>query len=194
VDPDFSPDQGPLFLKRQMKRALNKASTILDKICQVLCILSLVVLIATTNIAVFFRYVLHSPLTWSNELATYLLFSFTFWGATMGLLHDKFFAVDTIVELLPKRIKLSISVISKILISIFLLFAIMFTRPLIEQATLTRTLSPALRIPMRLIYLFLMTGLLFMFFGNIFSLLNSLISLFVTGDKNSKSKNREKKK
>jgi len=112
----------------------------------------------------------------------------------MGLLHDKFFAVDTIVELLPKRIKLSISVISKILISIFLLFAIMFTRPLIEQATLTRTLSPALRIPMRLIYLFLMTGLLFMFFGNIFSLLNSLISLFVTGDKNSKSKNREKKK
>lgn len=160
-----------------MNRAINKSEYILDKICEILCIFSLGTLIATTNIAVFFRYVLHSPLTWSNELATYLLFSFTFWGATMGLLHDRFFAVDTLVELFSPRIKLIFSSISKTLITIFLIFAIFFTRPLIDQAKITKTLSPAMSIPMYLIYLFLMTGFLFMLTGNLLSLIRSLLFL-----------------
>ena len=157
-----------------MIKAVKKTEYLLEKISQILCIFSLGTLIAITNIAVFFRYVLHSPLTWSNELAIYLLISFTFWGATMGLLHDKFFSVDTIRELLSKRAQLILLSGSKILISIFLIFAIFFTRPLIEQAKITKTLSPAMGVPMYLVYLFLTIGFLFMLFANLFSLLNSL--------------------
>ena len=157
-----------------MIKTVNRIEYLLEKISQILCIISLGTLIAITNIAVFFRYVLHSPLTWSNELAIYLLMSFTFWGATMGLLHDKFFSVDTIRELLSKRGQLILSSISKALISIFLLFAIFFTRPLVEQAKITKTLSPAMGIPMYLIYLFLTIGFLFMLSANLVSLVNSL--------------------
>lgn len=157
-----------------MIKGVKKAEYLLEKISQILCIFSLGTLIAITNIAVFFRYVLHSPLTWSNELAIYLLMSFTFWGATMGLLHDKFFCVDSIRELLSKRAQLILLSISKILISIFLIFAIFFTRPLIEQAKITKTLSPAMGVPMYLVYLFLTIGFLFMLCANLFSLLNSL--------------------
>ena len=157
-----------------MIKTVNRIEYLLEKISQILCIISLGTLIAITNIAVFFRYVLHSPLTWSNELAIYLLISFTFWGATMGLLHDKFFSVDTIRELLSKRAQLILLSISKILISIFLIFAIFFTRPLIEQAKMTKTLSPAMGVPMYLVYLFLTIGFLFMLCANLFSLLNSL--------------------
>jgi len=157
-----------------MIKAVNKIEYLIEKISQILCIFSLGTLIVITNIAVFFRYVLHSPLTWPNELAIYLLISFTFWGATMGLLHDKFFSVDAIRELLSKRTQLILLSISKILISIFLIFAIFFTRPLIEQAKMTKTLSPAMGVPMYLFYLFLTIGFLFMLCANFFSLLNSL--------------------
>lgn len=157
-----------------MTKTVNRIECLLEKISQIFCIISLGTLIAITNIAVFFRYVLHSPLTWSNELAIYLLMSFTFWGATMGLLHDKFFSVDTIRELLSKRGQLILSSISKALISIFLLFAVFFTRPLVEQAKITKTLSPAMGIPMYLIYLFLTIGFLFMLSANLVSLVNSL--------------------
>ena len=157
-----------------MIKTVKRIEYLLEKISQILCIISLGTLIAITNIAVFFRYVLHSPLTWSNELAIYLLISFTFWGATMGLLHDKFFSVDTIRELLPRRAQLILLSISKILISIFLIFAIFFTRPLVEQAKITKTLSPAMGIPMYLIYLFLTIGFLFMLSANLVSLVNSL--------------------
>ena len=157
-----------------MIKAVKKIEYLLERISQILCILSLGPLIATTNIAVFFRYVLHSPLTWSNELAIYLLISFAFWGATMGLLRDKFFSVDTLRELLSQRAQLILLSGSKILISIFLIFTIVFTRPLIEQAKMTKTLSPAMGVPMYLFYLFLTIGFLFMLCANLFSLLNSL--------------------
>lgn len=157
-----------------MVKAVNKVGYLLEKVSQVLCMFSLGTLIAITNIAVFFRYVLHSPLTWSNELAIYLLMSFTFWGATMGLLHDKFFCVDSIRELFPKRVQLILLSGSKVIISVFLIFAIFFTRPLVEQARMTKTLSPAMGIPMYLIYVLLMVGFLFMLSANLFSLLNSL--------------------
>jgi len=175
-----------------MIKPINKAGRILDKISGFLCASSLAALIAITNIAVFFRYVLHSPLTWSNELATYLLLSFALWGSTMGLLHEKFFAVDIIVEVLPPKVKIALSSISKILIAIFLTFAIFFTRPLVEQAKLTKTLSPAMGIPMRLIYLFLMIGLFFMLLANLLSLVNSLLSLSKADiDKDMKLKGRK---
>ncbi|MBC7189618.1 TRAP transporter small permease subunit [Candidatus Aerophobetes bacterium] len=171
-----------------MKKIITISTKGLDIICQFLCVVSLILLIATTNIAVFFRYVLRSPLTWSNELATYLLLSFTFWGATMGLIRESFFSLDTFVELLPKKIRWLLSIASKILILIFLLVAILYTRPLIQQAKLTGTLSPAMGIPMRLIYLFLLTGFLFMFMGNIFSLAKTL---FMPLEKETKTREKE---
>lgn len=171
-----------------MIKKINKAKILLERVSIICCIFSLGVLIVIVNIGVFYRYILNSPLTWTNELATYLLILFALWGATIGLLYGQFFCVEFIRKLLSIRGQLIFLRISKILILIFLIYAVFSTKPLIENARITQTLSPAMRVPMYLIYLSLAMGFLFMLFANLFSFPSNSLFSSIKINKNNKGR------
>lgn len=52
---------------------------------------------------IFFRYFLNDPLSWSEELAQFLLICLTFVAATAVLKRGEHFSIDAFVNLLPGR-------------------------------------------------------------------------------------------
>ncbi|HSB71018.1 MAG TPA: TRAP transporter small permease [Candidatus Methylomirabilis sp.] len=56
-------------------------------------------------VSVVFRYVLNSPLSWGEELASLLFAWITFVGAFVGFRSRSHIAIDTLVVFLPGRVR-----------------------------------------------------------------------------------------
>ena len=63
----------------------------------------LATMIPLVCIQVFCRYVLNAPITWSEELATYLFAWLIFFGATVTVRRNEVPALRIIVKSLPPR-------------------------------------------------------------------------------------------
>ena len=65
------------------------------------CYLLLVVLVVTTSLQVFTRYVLNAPLSWTEELARILFIWITFIGAAVIAKRSGHISIDFVTNLLP---------------------------------------------------------------------------------------------
>ena len=143
-------------------KILEKISVYLENVVKVTIVLSMVGIVIFVNLAVFYRYVLADPLTWTTEISAYLLVYTVLFGASIGLRHNQFVKVEVLANLLPKRLKTSIILLSQVLIGLFLVVCIGSPSMLIKKAIVTKTVSPALGIPMVNLYQLLRIGFIFM--------------------------------
>ncbi|MGD8763685.1 MAG: TRAP transporter small permease [Desulfobacteraceae bacterium] len=143
---------------------LDKFSGYLENVVKVSLILSMAGIVLFVNLAVFFRYVLSDPLTWTTEISSYLLVYTVLFGASIALRHNQFVKVEALLNLLPERLKTWIIMLSHVLIALFLVVCIRSPSMLIKKAVLTKTVSPALGIPMANLYQLLRIGFIFMLF------------------------------
>jgi TRAP-type C4-dicarboxylate transport system permease small subunit len=145
-------------------RGIEKISDTLETILKVFIIASLGAIALIVNLAVLFRYVLGSPLTWTTEISSYLLVYTVLFGASIALRHNQFVKVEAFSNLLPLPLRTVIAVGSQVLIAIFLVICIGSPSLLIQKAVITGTISPALGIPMVHLYRLLRLGFIFMLF------------------------------
>ena len=143
---------------------LERFSSYLENIVKVSLILSMAGIVLFVNLAVFFRYVLSDPLTWTTEISSYLLVYTVLFGASIALRHNQFVKVEALLNLLSKRLKTWIIMLSHVLIGLFLVVCIGSPSMLIKKAVLTKTVSPAIGIPMADLYQLLRIGFVFMLF------------------------------
>jgi TRAP-type C4-dicarboxylate transport system permease small subunit len=145
-------------------KILEKFSDFLENVVKVSIILSMAGIVLFVNLAVFFRYVLSDPLTWTTEISSYLLVYTVLFGASIALRHNQFVKVEALINLLPKRMKTLVIMLSYVLIALFLVVCIASPTMLIKKAVITKTVSPALGIPMAHLYRLLRVGFIFMLF------------------------------
>jgi TRAP-type C4-dicarboxylate transport system permease small subunit len=145
-------------------RGIEKISDILETVLKISIIFSLGAIAFFVNLAVLFRYVLASPLTWTTEISSYLLVYTVLFGASIALRHNQFVKVEAVSNLLPSRLRMAIAVGSQVLIAIFLVICIESPSLLIQKAIITKTISPALGIPMAHLYRLFRLGFIFMLF------------------------------
>jgi TRAP-type C4-dicarboxylate transport system permease small subunit len=145
-------------------RGIEKISDILERVLKISIIVSLGAIAFFVNLAVFFRYVLASPLTWTTEISSYLLVYTVLFGASIALRYNQFVKVEALSNLLPSRLRWTIALGSQILIAIFLVICIASPSLLIQKAVITKTISPALGIPMANLYRLFRLGFIFMLF------------------------------
>lgn len=145
-------------------RVINKFSDVLETAIKVSIILSMGGIVLFVNLAVFFRYVLADPLTWTNEISSYLLVFSVLFGASIALRHNQFVKVEALSKLLPLRLRTFVVIGSQLLIAAFLIICIDSPSLLIQKAIITKTISPALGIPMVQLYRLLRVGFVFMLF------------------------------
>jgi TRAP-type C4-dicarboxylate transport system permease small subunit len=145
-------------------KILERFSGYLEKIVKGSIILSMAGIVLFVNLAVFFRYVLSDPLTWTTEISSYLLVYTVLFGASIALRHNQFVKVEALLNLLPKRSKTWIIMLSHVLIALFLVVCIGSPSMLIKKAVVTKTVSPALGIPMANLYRLLRITFIFMLF------------------------------
>ena len=139
-------------------KKLLKLSAYLEYLVKVSIILSMSGIVVIVNIAVFYRYVLSNPLTWTTEISSYLLVYTVLFGAAIGLRHNQFVKVEVLSNLLPRRLKTAVILATQVLIALFLVVCIGSPTMLIQKAILTKTVSPALGIPMANLYYLLRIG------------------------------------
>ena len=143
---------------------LERFSGFLENVVKVTLILSMAGIVLFVNLAVFFRYVLSDPLTWTTEISSYLLVYTVLFGSSIALRHNQFVKVEALLNLLPERLKTWVIMLSHVLIALFLVVCIGSPSMLIKKAVLTKTVSPALGIPMANLYQLLRIGFIFMLF------------------------------
>lgn len=163
-------------------RILERFSDYVEKAIKVSIILSMAGIVLFVNLAVFFRYVLSDPLTWTTEISSYLLVYTVLFGASIALRHNQFVKVEALSNLLPNYLKILIVLLSQLVIALFLVVCIGSPSMLIKKAILTKTVSPALGIPMANLYRLLRIGFIFMLFFLCVSSVEVIKGDMVSGD------------
>jgi len=111
-----------------------------------LCAILFLVIIFATVTGVLFRYVLDSPLTWTDELARFSLLWMVFLGAAVVSFKDSHLLVDFIYEYTSPTITTILKTISFLAVLAFLIVLVFSSFDLIRVSGLNT--SPALDIPL----------------------------------------------
>lgn len=136
---------------------------IIDNINKVIlwCIGILFAIMSATICAqVFFRYVLNSSLSWSEELARYLSIWTIFLGVAIAFRRRAMIAIESITQLVPKKVGFILQTTALLLSFVFCIYLIIFGVGMLE--TVSNQKSIALGIPMWIPYLSIPFGAVFM--------------------------------
>lgn len=91
----------------------------LCKIAVISCVLSIALIVSTS---IFFRYVLNNSITWSEEIAKYLMVWMVFVGAPVAMVQSRHIAIEMFPNLFRPRIRALIFLIINLLIVLTMAF------------------------------------------------------------------------
>jgi TRAP-type C4-dicarboxylate transport system permease small subunit len=114
-------------------------------------------------ISVVFRYVLNSPLTWSEELASLLFAWLTFVGAYAGFRSRSHISIDTLVIFLPPTVRRGLA--RFVDVCVLLLLALFIWQGINITATTWSLEYPAMEISRGYLYLAFPIGAALMAIG-----------------------------
>lgn len=153
-------------------KAVNKISDIVDKVCSVLIVALLAGMVLVTSAQIICR-VFFNALSWSEEVARYLLVWSTFIGAGCVYKKGGHISVLIVQDLLPAGLRKAARVLVHILCgALFVLAAYYGFKYMGRQGS---QLSAALRIPMSLMYMAIPVGSIVMLVHAV----NAILQIFV---------------
>ena len=91
----------------------------LCKIAVISCVLSIALIVSTS---IFFRYVLNNSITWSEEIAKYLMVWMVFVGAPVAMVQSRHIAIEMFPNLFRPRIRALVFLIVNLLIVLTMAF------------------------------------------------------------------------
>lgn len=138
---------------------LKRIETVIDKIILVIVSIVTLVMITSTFLQVVFRYFFSNPLFWSEELARYCFIYIVFIGGAWAGKNLSHLGVDYFVNKLPIKAKSIVNCLIDLLIIGFSFAISIIAMPVIRINM--NQLSPALHIPMGLVYLAVPLGFIF---------------------------------
>lgn len=110
----------------------------------------LALLVIAVFLQVIFRFILHQPLAWTEELARYCLVWLTFLGAAFAMSTKAHIGMEVFVNLFAIPIRKALYVLATIASLAFFLLMVVQGYDLSVKSM--SQLSPVLRIPMGVIY------------------------------------------
>ncbi|MCF8010507.1 MAG: TRAP transporter small permease [Clostridiales bacterium] len=138
----------------------------LEKICKAFIFTVFVIMVITTFSQVVFRFVLSNSLSWSGELSRYCLIWLTFIGGALGVRSKVHVAVEALTVILPEKIRRHVARFNYLVIMIFGVILARYGYKLSAYNLSHNQLSPAMHVPIGLIYTAVpIAGLLIFFFA-----------------------------
>jgi TRAP-type C4-dicarboxylate transport system permease small subunit len=134
----------------------NIVLTIIRKLNDWAVIADLLAITTIVIMQVFFRYVLQNPLRWTEEAARYLLIWLVLLGSGVAMRNHSHLQVDILTASLPEGPSRVLDAIVTVLTSIFLGIVVVYGVQLTFNNM--RQLSPALKLPMGIVYAALPIG------------------------------------
>jgi TRAP-type C4-dicarboxylate transport system permease small subunit len=137
------------------KYLFSERLTVVLEFLALVCMAVMTILIVAQ---VVLRYLFNEPLTWSEELARIVFIYMTFIGIGAAYGRRRHMSVDAIVILLPMKIQKAIRAVVVGIASVFLLVVMFVTvRSMVELFRIEIN-TPALDIPMGLVYMIIPLG------------------------------------
>jgi len=161
----------------------KKTIKIMDWISYALLIIFSSAMLISTFLQVIFRYLLNHPLFWSEELSRFSFVWIVFVGAAVAMKRGAHIGVDYFVKNLPLQLKNYLRILVTIL-ELFFLLTVIDRSILVVRVNMSQH-SPAMRIPMGLVYLAIPVGLSLMV-GYIISMNYNLPKLILSNKRRMK--------
>lgn len=130
---------------------LQLISDKINNITKYITFIMLAIMTATISLQVFYRYILGSSLTWSEEIARYLFIWVIMLGASIGIKERFHISITIIKDKLSGKAKQILDIILNLGIGI--LGVIMVTSGAELAQVVAIQLSPAMRLNMSLVYM-----------------------------------------
>jgi len=140
---------------------MKKLDSLLDKIEGMLCTLFACVMAVAILLQVINRNTLQLSFTWGEELARYCMVWLMFIGISVGVKKGAHIGVDALVNILPAKIKRGIQIISNLIVTVIYIYLTVLSVEITFGIWETRQVSPAMQIPMYVVYAGMIVGMLF---------------------------------
>ena len=149
---------------RRFLRAFGRFLGFLDKVVIVLIVIATFGMACVVVAGVVWRYFFNSPLTWTEEMARFLLVFVCFVGAIPMITRGGFGQVESLIGKLPPRKRYIMDIVINFVSVVFTgvaaglsIYLVFISHAVGQQFT------PAMGVPMRLIYSFMPSGFVVMF-------------------------------
>ena len=110
------------------------------------------IMVTIIFIATFARYSGLFTMPWGEEFARYLFVWIVYLGTVAAASRGDHFAVDVVVEDLPRKIRVGAYVLQVLLLGFFCAFVVRYGTFLVQQQVMLGQRSPTLKIPMWFMY------------------------------------------
>jgi TRAP-type C4-dicarboxylate transport system permease small subunit len=134
-------------------------------------------MIIVTAIQVIARVILHVSSAWTEELARFLMVWITFIGGTGMLIKGEHLAVDFLSSMYTPSMRKVAKIINNIIYTFFSGFMLISGYLLFINPVTGRSLTPALQVPRRWIYVILPFCMIFMVMYSVYDLILSIKAL-----------------
>jgi TRAP-type C4-dicarboxylate transport system permease small subunit len=135
-------------------RALQTIRRTLDHVLEVLVVVVMAALVLDVSWQVFTRFILKSPSTWTDELATFLLIWVSLLGAAVALKRGAHLGMDYFVERMSPGRRLYVAVFVYLCTGLFSVCVMMGGGvTLVARKLQLRETSPALGLDLGYVYL-----------------------------------------
>ncbi|ESU71804.1 MULTISPECIES: TRAP transporter small permease [Geobacillus] len=141
---------------------IHRLSNAVYAIEKVLAIILCVIMLISLSLGVVYRYLLSSPLTWSEEVSIFSLVWLTFIGGSMSIKRKEYAAVTIVMDKLQDRVRKRLLSLSFLIVFVFVLYIFYLAILWVSSPTIMLQYSNAMRLPMIIPYLSVPVSFLFM--------------------------------
>lgn len=103
-------------------------------------------------VQVIMRYAFQNSLVWSEELSRYMFVWLIYFAVSYTARREKHIRIDAAINIYPKKIRPLIEILSEVIVLAFSVFIAVTAITVYQKITWSGQLSPAMRIPMQLVY------------------------------------------
>ena len=130
---------------------MQKTNPFYQRLNDYVGIIFICVMLIAVAVQVFYRYVLNNPLPWPEELARYLFVWITYIGLVKVVRENSHYRIDFLLLRMPKRLQILFEIFFDSLVVLLLLLALYGSFALIKANRVI--LSPAMQVPIIVVYL-----------------------------------------
>ena len=137
---------------------LDKINSKIEKFEEYFITYLLLIMSTVVFIQIIMRYVFNNSLSWSEELATYLMMWMTWIGASYGVKQNMHLRVTIFIDMLKGKTRDGAYIFIDIAWMVFSIYMIVMGIRVVRMSYAGYRVSPALQIPMYLIYSSVVVG------------------------------------
>lgn len=143
----------------------------------------LVLIACVMMLQVIMRYVVGSSLSWAEEFCRYLFIWSSLLSIGYSIRKKTILRVDSLVEMLPSNLKRLLKIVAELVVLVFFAYLLTKSIPVVKMIRDSGQTSPAMEIPMYVVYLSAVVGFLLAVIRSIQSLLETVKKLYLSSVK-----------